>query len=97
VSFARGAAFDQMTVRDALWAVRILAHFSDADLAAIVRSAELDDPAAEAYLIDTLIKRRDTPMWRLRLEPVCRCLSAGRAPAIAPVRRRRMTIPHATR
>jgi hypothetical protein len=53
------AAFDQMTMRDALWAVRIIARFSDADLSAIVRSAQLDDPAAEAYLTDTLIKRRD--------------------------------------
>lgn len=52
-------AFDQMTIRDALWAVRIIARFSDADLAAIVRGARLDDPAAETYLIDTLIKRRD--------------------------------------
>lgn len=52
-------AFDQMTMRDALWAVRIIARFSNADLAAIVRSARLDDPAAETYLVDTLIKRRD--------------------------------------
>jgi hypothetical protein len=53
------AAFQEMTTRDALWAVRIIARFSDAHLAAVVRAARLDDPAAKAYLVDTLIKRRD--------------------------------------
>jgi hypothetical protein len=53
------AAFQGMTIRDALWAARIIARFSDAHIAAIVREARLDDPAAEAYLAKTLGARRD--------------------------------------
>ncbi|HVZ72908.1 MAG TPA: hypothetical protein VHJ20_11080 [Polyangia bacterium] len=52
-------AFSQMTVRDGLWAARIIARFSDDDVAAIVRSAHMEDASAEAFLTKTLIARRD--------------------------------------
>ena len=55
----RNPAFQEMTPQDALWAVRIIARFSDAHLAAIVERARLDDAAATRYLTDTLIQRRD--------------------------------------
>ena len=51
-------AFDEMTPRDALWAARIIARFSDAHIAAIVKRADLDDGAA-TFLTEALMGRRD--------------------------------------
>ncbi len=52
-------SFSRMTYRDALWMVRIISRFSDAHIKAMVRAGQLTDPRAEAYLVRTLIKRRD--------------------------------------
>lgn len=52
-------AYGRMTVRDALWIVRIIARMSDAHLAAIVGQARLSDPRAAKYLLTALIHRRD--------------------------------------
>ncbi|HJZ12948.1 MAG TPA: hypothetical protein VJ521_12395, partial [Acidobacteriota bacterium] len=52
-------AFERMQNEDAFWAVRILSRFSDEMVRAVVRTAEISDPAAEKYMADTLIKRRD--------------------------------------
>jgi hypothetical protein len=52
-------AFTELTTRDALWAARIIARFTDADIAAVVGRAQLDDPAQARFLTDTLIRRRD--------------------------------------
>ena len=52
-------AFKEMTPGDALWAVRIIARFTDEHVAAIVARAHIDDPVAARYLTDTLTKRRD--------------------------------------
>jgi hypothetical protein len=52
-------AFDRMTRRDALWMARIIARFSDAHLRALVRTGQLTDPRAEAYLLRVLAARRD--------------------------------------
>jgi hypothetical protein len=52
-------AFAELTSRDALWAARIIARFTDAHLAAIVRQARLDDPEQARFLTETLIRRRD--------------------------------------
>ena len=78
----RNAAFQDMTVRDALWAVRIIARFSDEDVAAIVKRGRIADPKAEAFLIDTLIKRRDTILkeYLTRYTPLDR-FTLERAPA----------------
>jgi hypothetical protein len=54
----RNPAFERMTLRDALWAVRILSRFSDADVAAAVSSGHLDDPRAEQALVRALTDRR---------------------------------------
>ncbi len=51
--------FDQATRRDQLWMARILSKFTDAHVAAIVKTARFSDPRAEEWLIATLIKRRD--------------------------------------
>jgi hypothetical protein len=51
-------AFERMSERDALWAARILARISDADVRAAVASAQLPAARAEALSL-TLIGRRD--------------------------------------
>ena len=53
------AAFDRMLPDDAFWAASIVARFSDQAIRAIVSTGQFSDPEAEAYLADTLIKRRD--------------------------------------
>ncbi|MFB3905285.1 MAG: hypothetical protein ACE15E_17685 [Acidobacteriota bacterium] len=52
-------AFQNMQNEDAFWACKIIARFTDDMVRAIVKTGELKDPAAEEYLIQTLIKRRD--------------------------------------
>jgi len=53
------AAFQRMLPDDAFWAVRIVARFSDEMIRTIVKTGQFSDPAAEEYLVQTLIKRRD--------------------------------------
>ncbi len=45
---------------DAFWAARRVAAFTDELIRAVVHTGEFSDPAAEKYLGDVLIKRRDT-------------------------------------
>ncbi|RPJ58670.1 MAG: hypothetical protein EHM23_16770 [Acidobacteria bacterium] len=52
-------AFERMQNEDAFWACRIIARFTDEMVRALVRTGELKDPAAEEYLAQSLIKRRD--------------------------------------
>ena len=52
-------AFERMRNDDAFWAVRILMRFTDEMIRAVVKTGRYDDKAAEEYLIQTLIKRRD--------------------------------------
>ena len=52
-------AFLEMTDRDALWAARIIARFTDAHIRAVVAEAKLDDDRAAAFLVSTLASRRD--------------------------------------
>ena len=52
-------AFDNMTDEDAFWAAKIVMCFSDDQLRAIVKTGQLSDARAEAYLTETIIKRRD--------------------------------------
>jgi hypothetical protein len=65
-------AFQRMLDEDAFWAARILSRFSDQAIRAIVATGRLDDPAAERYLGDCLIKRRDKIVARYlaRLNPL---------------------------
>jgi len=48
-----------MRPEDAYWAARIVMAFTDEDIRTIVHTGELTDRAAEQYLVETLIKRRD--------------------------------------
>jgi len=51
-------AFVRMTGRDAFWAAKILMTLSREELAAIVKTGQYSDPAAEAYVLRTLLKRQ---------------------------------------
>lgn len=65
-------AFLQMTFRDAFWASKILMRLSDEQIAAVVQEAAMDDPRAEAYMIKTLIERRDKTglAWFSKINPL---------------------------
>ena len=53
------AAYIEMRADDAFWAARRVMAFSDELIRAIVKTGEYSDPAAEKYLGDVLIQRRD--------------------------------------
>jgi hypothetical protein len=53
------AAFNNLTDEDAFWAAKIVMTFNDDQVRAIVKTGQLSDPRAEAYLAETIIKRRD--------------------------------------
>ena len=61
-----------MDAADAFWAARIAARFTDEILAAVVETGKLSDPAAEAYLLDVVRKRRDKVVryWITRTNPL---------------------------
>jgi hypothetical protein len=52
-------AFERMSYRDALWMVRILSRFTDDRIRVLVSTGKLTSSKAEAYLVKTLIGRRD--------------------------------------
>ena len=52
-------AFERMQDEDAFWACKTIARFTDEMVRALVKTGELKDPAAEEYLTQSLIKRRD--------------------------------------
>lgn len=51
--------FDRMLVEDAFWAAKIIHRFTDERVRTLVEVGRLDNPVAEQYLIDALIRRRD--------------------------------------
>ncbi len=67
------AAFDRMDAADALWATRIVMRFTDEMIRALVKTGQIDDPEAENYLIDTIIKRRDKVIryYLDQINPLC--------------------------
>ena len=67
-------AFEKMTRRDAFWGAKIVMSFSDEDLAAIVETARISNPDAEAELLEVLRKRRDEigRYWYGRVNPLDR-------------------------
>ena len=52
-------AYLELRDDDAFWAARRVAAFTDEMIRAAVHTGEYSDPAAEKYLADVLIKRRD--------------------------------------
>lgn len=67
-------AFEKMTLRDAFWGAKIVMDFSDEDLRAIVETAQMTNPAAEAHLLALLKARRDRigQYWFARINPLDR-------------------------
>jgi hypothetical protein len=61
-----------MTERDAAWMARIVAHFTDADVRAIVEQARLSTPELARELTRILLARRDRILerWLSRLSPL---------------------------
>jgi hypothetical protein len=52
-------AFLNATDDDTYWAAKIVMSFSADEIRAIVRTGQLTDPAAEEYLVNTLIERQN--------------------------------------
>jgi hypothetical protein len=77
-------AFEKMTLRDAYWGAKIVMSFSDEDLRAIVETAQISNPEAEAHLVDVLRKRRDKigRYWFDKVNPLDR-FSVEAAPPVA--------------
>jgi hypothetical protein len=67
-------AFEKMTLRDAFWGAKMVMSFRDDDLEAIVESARMTNPEAEAYLLEVLKQRRDKVgrYWFARINPLDR-------------------------
>jgi hypothetical protein len=65
-------AFREMTDRDGYWGAKIVASFSDAQIAAAVEAAHYEDPRATEYLVRNLIARRDkiARHWFDRVAPL---------------------------
>ncbi len=65
-------AFREMTDRDGYWGAKIVASFSDAQIAAAVEAAHYEDPRARDYLVQNLIVRRDkiARYWFGRVAPL---------------------------
>jgi len=64
--------FRGMTDRDGYWGAKLVASFSDAQIAAAVDAAHYDDPRAREYLVRNLIQRRDkiARHWFGRVAPL---------------------------
>jgi hypothetical protein len=65
-------AFRARTDRDSYWGAKIVASFSDAQIAAAVEAAHFEDPRAVDYLTRSLIVRRDKTAryWFARVAPL---------------------------
>lgn len=65
-------AFQKTTRRDGFWGAKIVMSFTDEDLEAIIETAQMPDPEAEAYLLRVLKERRDKVgrYWFARVNPI---------------------------
>lgn len=83
-------AFTRMTEADGAWMARIIARFSDADIAAAVSVGKYD-VASSHYLVDTLITRRDRILRRYfsQLSPIADLQVRGDALCGVDLRRTR--------
>jgi len=55
----RNAAFSNRLPDDEFWAAKQVMAFSDDEIRAIVRTGRYSDPAAERWIVESLIRRRD--------------------------------------
>jgi hypothetical protein len=64
-------AFDNRLPEDNYWAARQVMRFSDDEIRAIVKTGKYSDPAAERYVADVLIARRDAIGRSYLSRPLC--------------------------
>ncbi len=66
------APFRKMTPRDGYWGAKLVASFSDAQIAAALDAAHYEDPRAPEYLLPVLIERRErvARYWFERVAPL---------------------------
>ena len=64
--------FRELTPRDGYWGAKLVASFSNAQIAAAIDAAGYEDPRAPAWLLRTLIERRDKVVryWFDRVAPL---------------------------
>jgi len=64
--------FRQMTMQDAYWGAKLVASFTDSQIAAALDAAHYEDPRAPQYLLRVLIERRDkvARYWFSRVAPL---------------------------
>ena len=64
--------FREIALRDAYWGAKLVASFSDAQIAAAIDAAGYEDPRAPAFLLTTLAARRDkvARYWFDRVAPL---------------------------
>ncbi len=64
--------FRKMTPRDGYWGAKLVASFSDAQIAAAIDAAHYEDPRTPAYLLPVLIERREKVVrcWFDRVAPL---------------------------
>jgi len=65
-------AYENMTLKDAFWGAKLVMSFKDEEIRAIVETGEFSNPAAEKYVADVLIERRDKigRYWFSRTNPL---------------------------
>ncbi|MBD3168597.1 MAG: hypothetical protein GF307_03870 [candidate division Zixibacteria bacterium] len=65
-------AFENMTDLDGYWAAKIVMSFTDRQIRAAVTTAQYSNPEAEAYLIKTIIERRNIVgrHWFKKINPL---------------------------
>ena len=65
-------AIINLTNLDGYWGAKLVMSFSDEQLQVLVREGQYSDPAAETYLLNTLIRRRDMTgrYWFRRVNPL---------------------------
>jgi hypothetical protein len=88
-------AFMRMTEQDGAWMARILAYFGDELVTAAVKVGQYE-PAAERYLIDTLLQRRDAILKRYlsRVSPIARVVANERGVCGVDLARMTRTVPN---
>jgi hypothetical protein len=64
--------FENMTGRDALWAIRIILSFKEEELRRIIETAEYTNPGDAQYLLKTLLERRQiiSRFWLSKVNPI---------------------------
>ena len=65
-------AFENMTPRDAYWGAKIVMAWRDEEIRKLVETGQYSDEAAKAYLVKTLIERRDKigRYWFAKVAPL---------------------------